>query len=312
MTLDELEKELRELSDADFNILGRRLGLVNPDKLSYAKVQIDEGDETDTPFAVVEYADGSKEKIDIFATIRGCARSVGHPVILLAIRHWQEILRHRSALMFKDEWENIEGVDENSRKGAREIREHYFSGLPDRASKNLTRISEAIIQGAKDNSVAKEDAFAARVEDMGYAEENTWLYEAFDCLRNDKTRNPDLRLVNLTKALQKRRVVNHIIPLGKVMTFLRTENGKFYLRPRRWDAMRNAFLAWCFHLDHNTVVKYFSKAKKRNTKSSIDKRYLFPRIIIYELREAGDRRIYPVVHYENASEVDNQTFCPSL
>lgn len=39
MTVDELEKELRELSDADFNCLGRRLGIVSPHMFSYANVK---------------------------------------------------------------------------------------------------------------------------------------------------------------------------------------------------------------------------------------------------------------------------------
>src|ERR1044071_1385742 len=115
MTLDELEKEIQNLSHADFNDLARRLGLNAPPRLQWANVEINDDDKK--PIAIIEYSDGTKHRIDIFTWIRKNIMAIGNPIMLIAIYHWYEILRHRAALTFRDAYDDQEGWQgETSRK----------------------------------------------------------------------------------------------------------------------------------------------------------------------------------------------------
>lgn len=284
MTLDELEEELRNLSDADFNRLARRLGFATPVRLQGAKVEID--DDGETPIAIIEYYDGSEQKIDLFAAIRENIMAIGNPIVLIAIQHWYEILRHKSALTFKDDWHNQEGIKGEILKA---MRERLFSGRPEKAAKNLTRISETIIDAAKERSVSREAALVAWVQHEKYDQKNTLLHEAFEWLREDKTRTYGQKLSKLEEMLRNTHVSNQRITVERVMGFLRSEKGERHIYPKRWDAMRNAFIAWHFGLSPGAVVKYFSKV--RNRKNEIDEkintRFFYPRYNSYDLSELG-------------------------
>ena len=283
MTIDDLEAELRKLSDADFSVLARRLGFTAPPPLQWAQVEID--DDQEDPIAVLEYPDGSKQKIDIFAAIRDNIMIIGNPIMLIAIHHWYETLRHRAALTFKDAWDDLEGVQGESNRA---IRKWLFSGRPDIALKNLSRISQTIIDDANKRRVSREQAFVALVQEDGYDQKTTLLYEAFVWLRNDKTRNENQRLTKLEAALRKVYVSNHIISIERVMSFLRSDKGKRQIYPKTWVAMRNAFLAWLFNLTPYTVVRYFSTARKNNKNDDkINTRFLLPKFNRYQVPDLG-------------------------
>lgn len=284
MTLDELEGEIRNLSDADFSRLVRRLGLMAPPDRQWAQVEID--DDAQTPVAIIEYADRSKQSIDIFAWIRKNIMAIGNPIILIAIYQWYEILRHRSALTFKDDWCNQEGWQGETTNA---VRRWLYSGRPDKAANNLSRVAKTIIEAAKEKSVSREEALVARVQNEKYDQKDTYLYEAFEWLRNDKTRNPGEKLNKLEDALRKAHVSNHSISIERVMGFLRSEKGAYYIYRRDWDAMLNAFIAWRFGLSQDSVVKYFSKARTRKNEidNEVNTRFLFPKGNKYQLRETG-------------------------
>jgi hypothetical protein len=74
------------------------------------------------------------------------------------------------------------------------------------------------------------------------------------------------------------------------MDFLRDEKYANHVYPKRWNAMRNAYLAWHFDIDHLTVVKYFSKARKRQKEidNRINDRFIHPRFNVYELSQIGE------------------------
>jgi len=283
MTIDDLEAELRELSDADFSVLARRFGITAPPPLQWAEVEID--DDQEDPVAILEYPDGSKHKIDIFAAIRNNIMILGNPIMLIAIHHWYETLRHRAALTFKDAWDDLEGGQGETNRA---VRKWLLSGRPDIALKNLTRIGEAIISAANKKRVSREQAFVAMVQHDGYDQKNTLLYEAFEWLRKDKTKNRGQRLSKLDAALRKAYVSNHIVSIERVMSFLRSEKGERQIYPKTWIAMRNAFLAWQFSLTPYTVVRYFSTARKNGKgDNGIDTRFLFPRYNRYQVPDLG-------------------------
>lgn len=280
MTLDELEGELRKLSDADFSRLARRVGFTPPADLQWAQVKIDDDDEN--PIAIVEYVDGSKQRIDILAAIRNNIMTVGNPIILIAIHHWYQILRHRPALTFKDGWDDKGEV-------IRVIRERWYSSRPGIASKHLAKISKTIIDSARDNSISKEEALVRLVQDDGYDQKDTLLYKAFEWLRNDKTRRADQKLNKLEEFIREEWVSNQSISVTRVMDFLRSEKGKHCIRPRSWAGMRNAFIAWRFGISQDAVVKYYYKARKKRKESDdeINPRFFYPTVNNYQLSELG-------------------------
>lgn len=49
------------------------------------------------PRAVVIRSDRSGNEIDILASVRQYAASIGHPAILCAIKRWEEIIIYQSA-----------------------------------------------------------------------------------------------------------------------------------------------------------------------------------------------------------------------
>jgi hypothetical protein len=283
MTLDGLEKEIRDLSDADFARLARRLGYDAP-RYKYAEVIIDDGDGDDPPVAIIEYADGSKHRVDIFTAIRENSPCVGNPIVLIAIHHWQQIIRHRTALTFKDVWESKEGEAGIYVKG---IREYYSSSLPERASKNLSRVSEALIDAAKESGISREKAFVACVTRDGYDTKDTFLYIAYEWLRKNPRNNKGLKLNELEEALRKEHAINNCISVSRVIDFLRSEKGQRHINPMQWISMRNAYLAWYFELDQKTVTTYLRRGRDK-TDNKVDTGYFHPRFKRYPVSEIGE------------------------
>src|SRR3989442_7087015 len=54
------------------------------------------------PKVLIKYQDGTEQWIDIFESIRNNATSVGHPIILQAIRRWEQIIRWNQSKANKD------------------------------------------------------------------------------------------------------------------------------------------------------------------------------------------------------------------
>lgn len=205
--------------------------------------------------------------------------------MLIAIHHWHEILRHRPALTFKDAWDDLEGLQSETNRA---VRKWLYAGRPDKALKNLTKISETIIDAANEKRVSREEAFVAQVQDDGYDQKNTLLYEAFEWLRKEKRRNDKQRLTKLEEVLRKTQARNSSVSVERVMTFLRSEKGERYIYPRTWVPMRNAYIAWLYDLTPYTVVRYFSTARnKHKTDNEINTRFLTPKLNRYQVPDLG-------------------------
>lgn len=190
MKIDEIERAIRALSHADCQRLFERFNLIRVGILagveSTIEITIEDGSKDKPPIAIVEYNDGSKEAIDIIATVQKNPKSIGHPVIRIAIWRWSEILRHHRALNFKDaDDEKLDGL-------LKDIRKHTRGRFPDIATKNLTKIHKALMKAPEDRTISREEAFEAEVKHYGLDSHNTYLYEAYEWLRQDKTRNRGL------------------------------------------------------------------------------------------------------------------------
>jgi len=298
MKIDEIERAIRALSHADCERLFGSFNLIPFGTLG-VEVTIEDGSKDKPPIAIVEYNDGSKKAIDIIATVQKNPKSIGHPVIRIAIWRWSEILRHHRALNFKDaDDEKLDGL-------LKDIRKHTRGRFPDIAAKNLIKIHKALMKAPEDRTISREEAFEAEVKHYGLDSQDTYLYEAYEWLRQDKTRNRGLRLEKLEQSLQKKKVRKAYITLDRVLDFLRDEIGSSYIRPRSWIPMRNAFIAWNFKMERYTVRRYFStaKAKKKQRSGGVDDRFLVPGLLNkYILSEAGSRFSLPVVLHAATDE----------
>jgi len=176
MTIDELEKEIRNLSSEDCLRLFERLGLGEATKMLHATVWIYDLNKVDQnkPRAVIEYKDGSKEIIDIIESVRNNAASIGHPVILLAIHRWEQIIRYHRSFRGKKEYLNL-------------FRREPLRLKPDDtlfkiAKDHLERIGGALLEGAKKRALTKEAVFVMAVGGLGEDVEYSYLRLATELL----------------------------------------------------------------------------------------------------------------------------------
>jgi hypothetical protein len=164
--------------------------------------------------------------------------------------------------------------------------------LVENAETNLKSISKSLVDGAIQQKVPKEVAFASKIKDLKIGERQTYLYVAWERLANKhilQTDELDKRVEKIELFLkqipsyQNEIVLNEFesefgkygsvestISIAKVIDFLKTdgsgfvfdENNEKSLRPK-WTVFRNAFIEWYFGNTAETVKKYQKGAKKQ-------------------------------------------------
>ena len=120
--------------------------------------------------------------------MRNDATLIGHPVILYAIHHWQQLLR----------WEKY-SVDKSvhSENELNEWMDYEISGKYIKsARKNLEEIGKALIEGARRQAIPKEHVLSLKIKDLKLENKNTYLYVAWDRL--------NLEYINQTHELAER------------------------------------------------------------------------------------------------------------
>lgn len=217
-----------------------------------------EGQDKENPRITILYYDETELSIDILASVKNNAASIGHPLILFAIRRWEEIVRvyyHRA----------IRRGDERC-----EI-----------AKKHLERVGSALLVGSKQRAVSKETSFKYEVT------KSSCIDLAWELLGKDDFKNirkDGDKLIELANSLMNARVPPHppIDTIGKkrvghfrdpridiladicqVINFLKSKKGKAFLTRRRSRVVfRNAFDACRSGIDIGTVRKYKSIAMR--------------------------------------------------
>lgn len=267
--LEELEREIRKLSNEDQAELFVRLGL--PEHLKpcdtiaardidelvrlgvlhdWVKIE-DQGEHQRRPVITIETAakrlhlvkDDSDASIDIFATIKNNPASIGHPLILLAILRWVNMVSGNQALAHKDD----------ALQQKLEI-----------AKGHLKQIGDALIEGAKERATPMEFATLYHYkshwpEGSQYGTLSTaWRMLADDQIKN--TRNSKIKLEILRQKLLE---TNHTTrSINEIISFL-DENKTFLSRRRSWPATSSVYDAWRLGLTQDTFRTYSSMAKKQ-------------------------------------------------
>lgn len=303
MTIEELTKEIQKLSHADQAKLFRKFGLESPHLSATCEVRIDDALETDRskerrrknlsspaehkdPTATLIYPDGSEECIDIIASVSNNSTSIGHPLVLHAIRRWEEMVKLNQTY-FKT----------NHRKESpcyKEIKHFFYGRFFEMAENNLRRIGQALLKGAKKRALSPEEALKLYVTSkLGTEPKNdleeknllkdTRLYKAYLLLTENEeiknTRRADFKLNKLREPISNL-ICNHI-STAQITEFLNSDNHKALTFLRTWEDMRNAFIAWELSKDRATVKSYLSKAKKKEKQqptTTINKQFLIPSI----------------------------------
>lgn len=232
------------------------------------------------PYARISFPFEDEQKIetvDILESVRSNPASIGHPVIAFAIHHWQRVI-HAKRVIERDE-------DTFRDDEWRKIKMEYSGGREvEVAERNLEAIGKLLRTGANKRAIPKELALALKVESLSLRLEDmhTVFYKAWENLHAENIERTDEIPVVLKKIKQKLTdfeqqpysdYTSRRISARAVMKFLRdkgTKGGRGYvgydsegesLRPT-WKVFRNAFLAWLFHLERDSVQDYLEKAAK--------------------------------------------------
>jgi hypothetical protein len=226
-----------------------------------------------SPKAFIKYHDGTEQWIDIFESIRNNATSIGHPIILQAIRRWEQIIR----------W--------NQSKGNKKTR--------DIAKRHLTSLGKAMLEGAKESKVDIAKAFVAKATSGANAGANYFtLARAWKLLQEPNVKKIkyqlDHKLNIVRKELIDRLMAETSNPTDEVREFinrqasdiadfLRAQGLAFLNKRHGWGEFLNTFDAWRFlgrrqatPTKKKTVTQYRSRAKLSTPDESDDTRFLFP------------------------------------
>lgn len=298
MTIDELEKEIRKLSDADKMLLYERLNVLSPPIETRIAIEIDDMNiKQKAPQAILHYPDGSTKVIDILESVKKNAISIGHPAILLAIRRWEQLVR-LNKFFFDDAC--------NKKYDLVKERNELESRLNDNIATYLKNIGAALYEGAKEREFSREEAFKLQVETLDIDKQENYLYKAWDLLGRKefrKIRNFESKLTKLREQLSQEKTVSKPkILINEVIGFFDSTSGRQHFNKHfSWPATRNAFLAWCFSLQQSTVKSYYSRSNKKVTpKQEFDKRFLSPQFFReYSFSEIGDSFFYPLLPRTN-------------
>jgi hypothetical protein len=267
-------------------------------------IRIDDSTSEDrekTPLAYLEFTDGVNsivEVIDILESVKNNATNIGHPIIVAAIQHWEQLVRWAKY----SKTETVYDINEEQKKDAKSAKEavdaakevNYLLNikLVEIANANLINISKAFLYGATKQQVPKETAFAKKVKNLRIGEKKTYLYVAWkrlakehitqsnefkervekieDFLKQIPSYQNNIVLEDSKTELRQYGSVESTISISVVIEFLKTDGKKFVydedndksLRPK-WNVFRNAFINWYLDRTPETVKKYQKDAKKQ-------------------------------------------------
>ncbi len=255
-----------------------------------ATVQIDDrhskASET-RPLAYIKIQKGNRtlvEVIDILESVRSDATLIGHPVIVYAIHHWQQLIK----------WKKIN--EDKSIRGDDRIGWEISIKFIRSAEANLKAIGKALYKGATNQEVPVEFALAYQIKSLKIKAENAYLYVAWDRLHSKYiNQSHDLEervavienfltqlpssynskyLEDCPVELQKYGYIDSPLNISTVVDFLKSTKGRVFvydeiecasLHPQ-WRVFVNAFLEWYFKMEYATINKYLKVARDQEIK----------------------------------------------
>jgi len=260
--MDELVFGMQYLLPADRAVIYERLRLIKDRRQFLAKVTIDDwhGHGRQQPSVIIVYPDGTLESFDIIESVRQNAASIGHPFILIAIRRWEQVIRYYRSVS-----------DATFQKPFLDNDDFYTI-----ARRHLAEIAKALLNGAEERAVKKEDAIAVCMQGWLRGFDYYILKKAWNLLAEQdikRIRSLEKKLSTLEKRL---RTDSPMMPsyVESVVSFIKSEAGQIFLTKRKsWQVVRSEFDSWSFGLSKSTLRTYRSKAKQ---KESVDLEYLRP------------------------------------
>lgn len=257
MTVDELETEIRALSPNDRAQLFIRLALPEEHRVSRKLpsvindwIRIDDSTEhQERPQIAIERktfgnADIGEHTIDILASIKRNPASIGHPLILVTILRWTEMIRRNRGLSSK--------VPSSKKKY--KIAEQY-----------LKRVGEVLIEGAKERAVPKEYAL---LYSNGNLDAHWYgiLHDVWEILADSEVKGIKRNDLKLHTIQQKLRDSDHSEKgIEGVSVFLTSSEGKrVMLKRRSWQNTLSIYQAWRVGLQQDTYRKYKHSAAKQS------------------------------------------------
>ncbi len=158
-----------------------------------ATIEIDDSSSRDRercPHAIITLRDGLKvrtEKIDILESVRSNSALIGHPVILHAIRYWEQVVNAKRILTQDDIYHHKEDKADIYKAFA-----DQFGGKQVRtAERNLKAIGKALWEGIQERAIPKEAALELKIGELGIDKTDTFLYKAWELLAPDKVNPSD-------------------------------------------------------------------------------------------------------------------------
>ena len=234
--------------------------------------------------------DRSKRFIDIFATIKRNATSIGHPAILHAIKHWEHVVCFYYHLALRSEgksWSN-------------------WFGMYQLAERNLKYASAALFEGAKERAIPKEAAFKIIIEVTGLEYEIKDMKSTYEIINSNlvkEKRRVDEKLRIVAQCLSDEARISFYKELEHTQEIHRRYNKRPLVeweiddmkqafkskvirkvnflysdlkesesryrpclleKPGTWDNFRLSFIASQFSISKSTVQTYLSRASNMN------------------------------------------------
>ena len=234
-----------------------------------------QGKDLRRPKVLIKFHDGTEKWIDIFESVKDNASSIGHPIILQAIRRWEQIIR----------WNQSQS---KANKEAREI-----------AKRHLTNLGKYLIQGAKERKVDIATAFVAKAASGANVGANYFtLRSAWKLLHEPNVKRIKYQLDHKIDIVRKELLewlmaeasnptdeVREFITrqVSDISDFLKAQELPFLNKQHGWIEFRNTFDAWRFFgrsqatsTQKKTVTHYRSRAKSSSRDELDDTRFLFP------------------------------------
>lgn len=278
-TLDELREAIRSLSDAD------RATLFKSSGAEVRREQIvlihdwkrQPHDDISFPRAEVIFDKFERQQIDIIATVRANAASIGHPAILCAIKRWEHFVISQSKLPGIGR----EILDESAQDRAEplRIRIRKLTHFAKIAEIHLRDIGASLLQGAQRNAWPKELAF--KKHKRHFKESYRYLRLVFEVQRRQKSGAVSELIAGAIADFRDTGFIDDPVPSGaitlpdecfhpggvfwigfeEIRSFLETSGRRLLEAKRqRYDAWVSGFDAWRFDIHAGTHRGYRATA----------------------------------------------------
>lgn len=329
MINNELHEEIAKLSVSDklelFTTLSNYLQGTLLQKL---EVRIDDTRESRhrKPIAEITYPDGSTQHIDILASIENNILSLGHPAILTAICRWREMVAYEN-LVLDDVYTKEENIDyptknKTDKEQYRYKHEYLKLFIEDekeyrsQVKKHLEKIVTIL---KRKEHISIEQAYALRLEADGidFNDKESILYKTWELLADPeikKCRTENNKREKIQERLKTFPVSTKGYSVTRIIDFLKSEKGEFYLRTKKrvnWLIFFNAFFSWKFAIEPVTLTNYRSRAKNQDSSSKQtpqDIAVFWPYLLkTYDISTIWNGLSLPVVNATLATETQNES-----